>query len=53
MNTDRLKAFVDCIHARDCGIRTFPGEAQKTEANLAEIRAFGASLQMSATRFTL
>ena len=40
----QYKAILDYFGAVDRGIRTFAGEDQKTEANLAEIRAFGASM---------
>lgn len=45
---DALKAqyrdIVAFFGATDCGIKTFAGEAQTSEANLAEMRKFGASL---------
>jgi multimeric flavodoxin WrbA len=40
----QYKAILGFIGARDLGIKVFNGENQKTEANLAEMRAFGASL---------
>lgn len=40
----QYKAVVEYFGATDCGIKTFAGESQKTEANLAEMRAFGEKL---------
>ncbi len=40
----QYKAILGFIGAKDLGIKVFNGENQKTEANLAEMRAFGASL---------
>lgn len=40
----QYKAMVEYFGAEDCGISVFNGDNQKSEANLSQMRSFGASL---------